>query len=157
MIAYEGIYGGSIVLAFTLMLSFIPCSLGERVCVYDSSNKSYFENPMVYLSEITSNPVLGILTVTGTFLIGLFILNGIKITKMFDALTKSIINITKTTVVWAIGIVITLIAGTNSEIQMESLNLNVNLVKASGFVVIIFGNLIYNKLIFKKYFTAFTP
>lgn len=114
MIAYEGIYGGIIVLSLTIMLSFIPCSLGERVCIYDMNNKGYFENPIVYLNEITSNPVLGLLTLSGTFLIGLFILNGIKITKMFDALTKSIINITKTTVVWAIGIVVTFIVGSDS-------------------------------------------
>lgn len=114
MIAYEGIYGGTLVLALTIMLSFIPCNLGERICIYDMNNRSYFENPAVYFNEITSNPVLGLLTLAGTFLIGLFILNGIKITKMFDALTKSIINITKTTVVWAIGITITLIAGSES-------------------------------------------
>lgn len=78
------------------------------------NNIGYFENPLVYLNEITSNPVLGLLTLTGTFLIGFFILNGIKITKMFDALTKSIINITKTTVVWVIGITVTLIGGSDS-------------------------------------------
>jgi Mg2+/citrate symporter len=49
------------------------------------------------------------LTLAAGLLIGVFILNGIKITKMFDGLTKSIINITKTTMVWAIGIIITLI------------------------------------------------
>lgn len=84
------------------------------MCIYDMNNKSYFESPIVYLNEITSNPVLGLLTLSGTFLIGFFILNGIKITKMFDALTKSIINITKTTVVWAIGIVVTFILGSDS-------------------------------------------
>lgn len=50
MIAYEGIYGGIIVLSLTIMLSFIPCSLGERVCIYDMNNKGYFENPIVYLN-----------------------------------------------------------------------------------------------------------
>ncbi len=59
------------------------------------------------------------LTLAGVLLIGLFILNGIKITNMFDALTKSIINITKTTVVWAIGIVVTLIAGgSDADLQL---------------------------------------
>lgn len=114
MIAYEGIYGGIVVLTLTIVSSFIPCTLSERVCIYDISNQGYFENPMVYLNEITSNHVLGLLTLLGIFLDGLFVLNGIKITKMFDALTKSIINITKTTVVWAIGITVTLILGKDS-------------------------------------------
>lgn len=114
MIAYEGIYGGIVVLTLTIVSSFIPCTLSERVCIYDISNQGYFENPMVYLNEITSNHVLGLLTLLGIFLDGLFVLNGIKITKMFDALTKSIINITKTTIVWAIGITVTLILGKDS-------------------------------------------
>lgn len=45
--------------------------------------------PLVYLKELGDNWMLLMFTVFGVFLIGLFILNGIKITKMFDALTKS--------------------------------------------------------------------
>jgi hypothetical protein len=79
-------------------------------------------------------------------------LNGLRITKMFDALTRSLLNITKTSVVWVVGIIITLAANGNEDYKLESLNIGVSLVKALGFAVIILGTLIYNKLIFKKYF-----
>lgn len=71
---------------------------------------------------------------------------------MFDALTRSLLNITKTAAIWVVGIVITLIANGDPDFKIESLNVGVNLVKVVGFAVIITGTLIYNKLIFKKYF-----
>jgi len=48
--------------------------------------------------------------ILGIISIGVFNLNGLKITKMFDALTRSLLNVTKTAVIWIIGIIITLIA-----------------------------------------------
>lgn len=50
MVASEGIYGGGIILCLAIVLSYIPCSFGERICVYDSSGSSYYELPMVYLN-----------------------------------------------------------------------------------------------------------
>lgn len=85
-----------------------------------------------------------ILNVLAVILVGIFILNGVKITKMFDALTKSIVNITKTALVWIIGIIVTIVGYNDPQFRFESLDLNVNLVKGIGFCVIISGNLIYN-------------
>lgn len=90
-----------------------------------------------------------ILVICGIFAIGVFNLNGLRITKMFDALTRSLLGITKTALVWIIGIIITLIAKNDKSYQIESLNPGANLVKALGFCIIILGTLIYNKLIFK--------
>lgn len=90
--------------------------------------------------------------VAGLGLLAVYNLNGLRITKMFDALTRSLLNITKTSVVWIVGILITIITNGNPDYKIESLNIGVNLVKAVGFAVIIVGTMIYNKLIFKKYF-----
>ena len=73
---------------------------------------------------------------------------------MFDALTRSLLNVTKTSVIWIVGIIITLSADGNADLKLESLNIVVNLVKAIGFAVIITGTLIYNKLIFKQIFAT---
>ena len=73
---------------------------------------------------------------------------------MFDALTRSLLNVTKTSVIWIVGIIITLSAGGNADLKLESLNIVVNLVKAIGFALIITGTLIYNKLIFKQIFAT---
>ena len=75
---------------------------------------------------------------------------------MFDALTRSLLNVTKTAAIWAIGIVITIFA-TTEEYKLESLSIVVNLIKAVGFTSIIFGTLIYNQLIFKQYFQTKKP
>jgi hypothetical protein len=84
--------------------------------------------------------------ILGLISIGIYNLNGLRITKMFDALTRSLLNVTKTSVIWVIGIIITL---ASDSLVLESLNVWVNLVKALGFAVIIVGTLIYNKLLFK--------
>lgn len=90
--------------------------------------------------------------ICGLSCLAIYNLNGLKITKMFDALTRSLLNITKTSVIWLFGVIITLCANGNPDFKIESLNIGVSLVKAVGFGVIIFGTLIYNKLVFRKYF-----
>lgn len=92
------------------------------------------------------------MVVLGLSSLAVYNFNGLKITKMFDALTRSLLNITKTSVIWVVGIIITISANGNNDFKIESLNIEVNLVKAVGFAVIIVGTLIYNKLILKKYF-----
>ena len=45
-------------------------------------------------------------------------LNGVRITKLIDALTRSLLNITKTGIIWVVGIVITVIVGDNPDYQL---------------------------------------
>lgn len=87
----------------------------------------------------------------GILTIAVYNLNGVRITKIFDALTRALLNVTKTSVVWVGGIIVT-ISVDNKDYQLESLVVTVILVKAAGFVLIIIGTLIYNKLIFKNIF-----
>ena len=83
--------------------------------------------------------------------IGIYNLNGVRITKLIDALTRSLLNITKTSIIWVVGIIITFMAGDNTDYQIESKDPVVNVVKAAGFSFIVFGTLVYNKFICKKY------
>jgi hypothetical protein len=92
------------------------------------------------------------LVLFGLLTLGVFNLNGVKITKLFDALTRSLLGITKTSIVWIIGVIITAIDKNNKALHIESLSVGVNLVKGLGFLFTIVGTLIYNKLIFQKYF-----
>ncbi len=89
--------------------------------------------------------------ICGLMALGVYNLQGLRITKMFDALTRSLLGITRTSLVWVIGIIITEIAVNNPSLHIESLNVYANLVKAVGFCIIITGTLTYNKLIFKRY------
>ncbi len=56
--------------------------------------------------------------VFGIATISAFNLNGVRITKLFDALTRSLLNITKTGVIWAVGIIITVSVGDNPDYQL---------------------------------------
>jgi hypothetical protein len=58
------------------------------------------------------------MTISGLISIGIYNLNGLRITKMFDALTRSLLNVTKTSVIWIIGIIITLFANGNADFKL---------------------------------------
>lgn len=58
--------------------------------------------------------------VVGIVTISAYNLNGVRITKLIDALTRSLLNITKTGVIWIVGIVITVSVGDNPDYQLES-------------------------------------
>ncbi len=51
-----------------------------------------------------------VLVILGILTIAVYNLNGLRITKFFDALTRALLNVTKTSIVWAFGITITLLA-----------------------------------------------
>ena len=105
----------------------------------------------MFFSEVFSDVILALLVVVGIITISAYNLNGVRITKLIDALTRSLLNITKTGIIWAVGIIVTVSVGDNPDYQLESKDLTVNLVKAAGFSCIVFGTLVYNKFIFAKY------
>lgn len=152
MVGYEGVFGMVITFSLSIALSFIPCNFGVEDCVFNSSNQAFMELPLVFAKEVFTHAELIILVVCGLLALGVYNLNGLRITKLFDALTRSLLGITKTSLVWIIGIVISEIGKNSKAYQIESLDVDANLVKALGFCVIILGTLIYNKLIFKQYF-----
>ncbi len=76
--------------------------------------------------------------------------SGVAITKYYDGLTRCLVVMSKTAGVWIIGLVVTFSVGENPDYQLESKSISVNLIKAGGFVFIIIGTLIYNKLLFSN-------
>lgn len=153
MVGFEGLFGVCLLTVVLTILSFIPCDFGVKGCVFDAESNPFMELPLVYLREVFASGLLIFLVISGILTIAVYNFGGVSITKMFDALTRSLLNVTKTAAIWIIGIVITLFA-TTPEYKLEDLDIWVNLVKAVGFTCIIFGTLIYNRLIFKKYFES---
>jgi hypothetical protein len=97
----------------------------------------------------TSWPI-AILVIVGTLSCLVSNASGMAITKYFDGLTRCLMSMSKTALVWIIGMIVTFSVGEDPNYQLESKDLAVNLVKAAGFVFIIMGTLIYNKLIFSS-------
>jgi hypothetical protein len=104
--------------------------------------------------EVGTNGVIAALVVVGMTTVSAYNLNGARIIKLFDGLTRSLLNITRTSLIWLVGIIITFSVGDNPNYQLESKDLFVNLVKGIGFAFIVVGTLIYNKLIFKQCLTV---
>jgi hypothetical protein len=56
-----------------------------------------------------------LLSILGAISIGVYNLNGLIITKKFDALARSLLNNTKTAIIWVVGILVTLTFGKNNK------------------------------------------
>ena len=153
MVGFEGLFGMCILTVVLTILSFVPCDFGVKGRVFDPNDNAFMELPFVYLREVFSSGLLIFLVISGILTIAVYNFGGVSITKMFDALTRSLLNVTKTAAICVVEIVITRFA-TTTEYELEDLNIWVNLVKAVGFTCIIFGTLIYNRLIFRKYFES---
>lgn len=74
---------------------------------------------------------------------------GLVVTKLYDSLMKSLVNMSTILILWVLGIIVTLSVDKSSIYQLESTNMAVNIVKGSGFGLMVVGILIYNELIFK--------
>ncbi len=70
------------------------------------------------------------------------------VTKYINALARSIGDVTRTVLVWIIGIIITVTAGsTRPNFKWELVEVGAILVELLGFLVLVSGNLIYNRII----------
>ena len=150
-VGWEGFFGLSIVLTTSVVLTFVPCSFGEDLCVYNYEGNMFFERFDEFFKQIFSNWALGLLVIVAIVTVSVSNTSGVAITKYYDGLTRCLVVMSKTAGVWIIGLIVTFSVGDNPDYQLESKSLEVNLIKTVGFLFIIVGTLVYNKLIFKKY------
>jgi hypothetical protein len=94
------------------------------------------------------NGLLLFFVILGVFSIATFNVTGVTVTKYINALARSICDVTRTVIVWIVGIIITLSAGENRpNYKWELIDAGAILVQLLGFGVLIAGNLIYNKIL----------
>jgi hypothetical protein len=55
--------------------------------------------------------MLAVMIPLGILAVGSFNINGLAITKYINALARSLLNMTKTVVIWVIGIIVTIYVG----------------------------------------------
>ena len=69
-------------------------------------------------------------------------------TKYINALARSLADVTRTAVIWIIGIIVTVTAGVNyPNYVWELVSPGAIILQFIGFVILVFGNLIYNKIL----------
>ena len=148
VVGYEGLFGLCAYFVILPIISYIPCSFGESACVFDLHSLPFLESPLAYFREAGSSGSLLFFCILGVFSIATFNVTGVTVTKYINALARSIADVTRTILVWGIGIIITLTAGANyPNFEWEIVKVGAVFIELLGFVILVAGNLIYNKII----------
>ena len=78
----------------------------------------------------------------------------VTVSKLISPVSRSLADVCRTVIIWLFGIIVTLTLGTSHEEykDMEDTRVIVNILKALGFFILIFGTLLYHDLVplFKK-------
>ena len=78
--------------------------------------------------------------------IAFFNVVGLTITKHINALARAILNMTKTSLVWVVGIVVTVTVGKNNrDYVWELVNWEAMTMEGVGFLFLILSTLVYNE------------
>jgi hypothetical protein len=94
------------------------------------------------------NGLLLFFVILGIFSIATFNVTGVTVTKYINALARSICDVTRTVIVWIVGIIITISAGSQKpNYKWELIDGAAISLQLLGFLVLISGNLVYNKII----------
>ncbi len=92
--------------------------------------------------------MLLLFVILGIFSIATFNITGVTVTKYINAVARSIGDVSRTVLVWIVGIIVTVTAGaTRPNFQWELVKTGAILVQLLGFFVLVSGNLIYNKIL----------
>jgi hypothetical protein len=129
-------------------MTFVPCSFGVDACVFNAAGMPFVERPESYFSALGGNGALLFFCILGVFSIATFNVTGVTVTKYINALARSICDVTRTVIVWIIGILVTVTAGANKpNYKWELIDGAAISIQLVGFLVLIAGNLIYNRII----------
>lgn len=111
VVGWEGFFGLCFYAVILPIISFVPCNFGVQACVFSEQNYPYIERPGAYFSEAASNWALMLFVILGVFSIASFNVCGSTVTKYINALARSLADVTRTIVIWLVGIIITVTAG----------------------------------------------
>ena len=148
MVGLEGLFGLLIYLVIVPILTFVPCPFDFDICVYTHESLPYLERPDQYFQEVWSSNILLTFGILGILNAGVFNTTGVTITKHINALARSISDTTRIILGWAVGIVITVTAGTIfPNYEWEVVETEALIIQLFGFMILVVGNLVYNKII----------
>lgn len=86
--------------------------------------------------------------ILGVFSIATFNVTGVTVTKYINALARSIGDVTRTILIWIVGIIVTVTAGaTHPNYKWELTDPVAIVIQLIGFVILIGGNLVYNQMV----------
>lgn len=113
MVGFEGVFGLLIMGVINACFTFVPCTFGVSACVFNHKGMPFFERPDSYLAEIGKDWFLMLFVILGSLSIFAFNIAGVSVTKYINSLARSIADVTRTVVIWLVGVVITLELSSN--------------------------------------------
>ena len=111
LVGIEGCFAFTTLGLIIIVLNFVPCSFGESACAYSENGYPYIEQTVGYFRSISSTALLLISGILGVFSITTFNVCGVSVTKYINAIARSICDVTRTLIIWLVGIVITVTLG----------------------------------------------
>jgi drug/metabolite transporter (DMT)-like permease len=148
MVGYEGLFGLLIYLVLLSFIQFIPCPFSPAGCAFTADSYPRIEYLPTFFAELGSNGLLLGSTIAGMFTIAGFNFAGISATKYINAVSRSIGDVSRTVVVWIVGLIVAATIGkSHPNYKWEELKLTSILIELVGFTILITGNLVNNGLI----------
>ena len=90
--------------------TFVPGYFGVDACVY-TDNGVFLERPDVYFQQLGDNHVLMICCIIYVFSVMIFNITGLSITRYINALARAVCDVSRTVIIWLVGIIVTLTVG----------------------------------------------
>ena len=131
-----------------IAFNFIPCSFGNEACVFSPDGEPFLEQPLQYFRQIGGSLPLLLFCIFGALSIMCFNVLGVSVTKYVNALARMIADVTRTVIIWGVGLIVTATVGADRvNYKWETLDLKAILIQLVGFMILISGNLVYNRVI----------
>jgi len=149
----EGFWGVLIMVCVVLPITYTTPGIGPIAPPYNLTNLTenaavsiYHENTLDALFQISRNSTFLMIEICIVISIALFNIFGLNISKYLSAVHRTLIDTCRTVFVWAVQVLLLLIDPVTFAKVGEPLTMY-SLLQLGGFVLLIFGTLVYNKII----------
>ena len=140
LVAWEGIWGLIVFIILLPIFEFIPCNADmdkvENICSLNEDGDYFVETSVLAIKQMFVQVPMFFFVFGQTLSIALFNYYGILISKFASSATRSVMDSTRTVLVWVFFLLVPLQGATE---QFSGLQL-------CGFTVLLVGQLIYNQL-----------
>jgi drug/metabolite transporter (DMT)-like permease len=144
-VGWEGIWGASLYLIVLIIFQFIPCDatlpisqFTKTVCSQDDQDNWKLENTVFAFRQMGDNGLLLFFVILYVCSIAVFNFVGISVTKYASSPARAVIDTVRTIFVWLFFLLPIV-----DECHRESFNW----LQLGGFVMLVFGTVIYNEVV----------
>ncbi|CAD8069359.1 unnamed protein product [Paramecium sonneborni] len=155
IVGIEGLWGFSVYVVLAVSLTFIQCptSMNDSCIEKRMTGMFYFERADFYFLQVVNSGLLLFWVILGIFTIATFNICGVSVTKYVSSLARSLVDVSRTLIIWAVSLAITWI---DPESKWENTRWEAIILELIGFCILVTGNLIYNGTIKLRFLNSGT-